>query len=61
MPEISVRLAGAADHPVVERLWLMFRHDLSEFDEVLPDADGAFYADRPNVALTEPLSSCAGG
>ncbi|MGW3208311.1 GNAT family N-acetyltransferase [Streptomyces sp. NPDC001135] len=53
MPEISVRLADAADRPLVERLWLMFRHDLSEFDGVLPDADGTFYADRLNVALTD--------
>ncbi|MFJ5726413.1 GNAT family N-acetyltransferase [Streptomyces sp. NPDC093149] len=52
MPDVSVRLADAADRPVVERLWLMFRHDLSEFDEDLPDTDGTFYADRPNNALT---------
>ncbi|MFD7619063.1 GNAT family N-acetyltransferase [Streptomyces sp. NPDC059802] len=53
MPEVSVRLADAADRPVVKRLWLMFRHDLSEFDEVLPDTDGTFYADRPDVVLTD--------
>ena len=38
---------------MVERLWLMFRHDLSEYDEVLPDTDGTFYADRPRAALAD--------
>jgi hypothetical protein len=31
MNVFSVRLATAADHPTLERLWLMFRHDMSEF------------------------------
>ncbi|WP_406292829.1 GNAT family N-acetyltransferase [Embleya sp. NBC_00888] len=53
MPDVSVRLADIVDRPVVERLWLMFRHDLSEFDEVLPDSDGTFYTDRPDLALTD--------
>lgn len=53
MPDILVRPASAADRSVVERLWLMFRHDLSEYDEVLPDADGTFYADRPRAALAD--------
>ncbi|UGQ12046.1 GNAT family N-acetyltransferase [Yinghuangia sp. ASG 101] len=53
MPDVSVRSAGAADRPVVERLWLMFRHDLSQFDGVLPDPDGTFHTDRLDVALTD--------
>ncbi|WP_432124381.1 GNAT family N-acetyltransferase [Streptomyces sp. C10-9-1] len=53
MPEVSVRLADVADSPVVKRLWLMFRHDLSEFDEALPDIDGTFSADRPDIVLTD--------
>lgn len=51
MSHVSVRPATIADRAVVERLWLMFRHDLSEFDEVLPDADGTFHFDRPRTVL----------
>ncbi|MEU9354137.1 GNAT family N-acetyltransferase [Streptomyces griseoloalbus] len=54
MPDLSIRLAGPADRPVVERLWLMFRHDMSEFEDVLPHADGTFRSDRLHRAFTEP-------
>ena len=40
--DLSVQRATATDRPVVERLWLMFRHDMSEFREDLPDPDGSF-------------------
>jgi predicted acetyltransferase len=53
MPEATVRPATAADRPVVERLWLMFRHDLSEFWGALPDRDGTFRTDRLHLALTD--------
>lgn len=39
---------------VLERLWLMFRHDLSEFRGVLPNPDGTFRSDRLAAALTDP-------
>jgi hypothetical protein len=42
---ISVRRARAADRPMVERLWLMFRHDMSEFGGQLPNPDGTFRAE----------------
>lgn len=42
MTDSSIRVAGAEDRPTVERLWLMFRHDMSEFREDLPDPDGGF-------------------
>lgn len=29
--ELAIRPANPADRPTLERLWLMFRHDLSEF------------------------------
>ena len=29
-------------HPVVERLWQLYRHDLSEFRDSYPDADGLY-------------------
>jgi hypothetical protein len=40
MPTISVRRASAADRPMLERLWLMFRHDMSEFGGQLPNPNG---------------------
>lgn len=49
-----VRPAGAADHAVLERLWLMFRHDMSEFQGGLPNADGTFRSDRLTAAFTDP-------
>lgn len=53
MPTISVRRACAADRPVVERLWLMFRHDMSEFGGQLPNPDGTFRAERLVAAFEE--------
>ena len=53
MSEVSVRLATEADRTVVERLWLMFRHDLSEWRGTLPSPDGTFSSDRLQVALTD--------
>lgn len=41
---LFVTSAHAADHAVLERLWLMFHHDLSEFREQLPDDEGRFAA-----------------
>ncbi|MFE6105008.1 GNAT family N-acetyltransferase [Streptomyces laurentii] len=54
MPDVSLRPAGPADRPVVERLWLMFRHDMSEFDGRLPRADGTFRDDRLHMAFSDP-------
>ncbi|MBF8186418.1 GNAT family N-acetyltransferase [Nonomuraea sp. K274] len=53
MPDICVRLAQAADRPVVERLWLMFRHDMSEFAGGLPNADGTFRGERLEAAFAD--------
>jgi predicted acetyltransferase len=53
MPTICVRRASAADRPMVERLWLMFRHDMSEFGGQLPNPDGTFRADRLVAAFEE--------
>lgn len=52
MPD-TVRPALPADRPAVERLWLMFRHDLSELDGSLPGADGTFRSDRLRSAFTD--------
>jgi predicted acetyltransferase len=53
-PGSSLRLASQSDRPVVERLWLMFRHDLSEFSGQLPNPDGAFRSERVEAAFTDP-------
>jgi predicted acetyltransferase len=58
MPLISVRRAGAADRPMVERLWLMFRHDMSEFGGQLPNPDGTFRAERLVAAFDDRNWAC---
>lgn len=56
MPDVpvSVTPACAADRVALERLWLMFHHDLSEFREQLPDQDGSFRAGRLERVLADP-------
>ncbi|MFE9452801.1 GNAT family N-acetyltransferase [Streptomyces sp. NPDC006739] len=53
-PDVSVRPAHPSDKPTVERLWLMFRHDLSEPRGVLPHPDGSFRSEWVEAAFTEP-------
>lgn len=53
MPDVCVRPAELADRLVIERLWLMFRHDLSEFDGVLPNPDGTFRSERLTSAFAD--------
>ncbi|MFC8275640.1 GNAT family N-acetyltransferase [Streptomyces sp. NPDC057271] len=53
MPGVSVRRAGPADHPTLERLWLMFRHDMSEYSGVLPHLDGTFRRERLDSAIAD--------
>ena len=53
MPAICVRRATAADRPMVGRLWLMFRHDMSEFGGQLPNPDGTFRTERLAAAFEE--------
>jgi predicted acetyltransferase len=50
---VCVRPAIPADRPTVERLWLMFRHDLSEFGGQLPGPDGRFRSERVESAFTD--------
>ncbi|MCX5234565.1 GNAT family N-acetyltransferase [Streptomyces prunicolor] len=49
-PHVHVRPATPADRPTIERLWLMFRHDMSEFGTrerlQLPNTDGTFHCAR---------------
>lgn len=58
MPLISVRRASAGDRPMVERLWLMFRHDMSEFGGQLPNPDGTFRAERLAAAFDDRNWAC---
>jgi len=53
MPDTPVRLATADDRPVLERLWLMFRHDMSEFSNALPNPDGTFRTERLDAAFAD--------
>ena len=54
---VDVRPATPTDRPTVERLWLMFRHDLSEFATAgqlqLPNPDGTFRSERVDAAFDE--------
>lgn len=54
LPPLNVRRAGAEDRPVLERLWLLFRHDLSRVTGELPRADGTFRSERLDAALAIP-------
>ncbi|MFG1703111.1 GNAT family N-acetyltransferase [Nonomuraea sp. M3C6] len=53
MPDLSVRPASAADHPAMERLWQMFRHDMSEFEAQLPNPDATFRSERLQAAFQD--------
>jgi predicted acetyltransferase len=50
----AVRRAEATDRLVLERLWLMFRHDISEFGGQLPNPDGTFRSERLQAAFSDP-------
>ena len=52
--DVVVRPARIEDRPAVERLWLMFRHDLSEFRRLLPNPDGTFRSERVEDAFSSP-------
>jgi predicted acetyltransferase len=49
-----VAVATKSDRVLLERLWLMFRHDMSQFRAVLPSRDGSFRSDRLDTALGDP-------
>jgi predicted acetyltransferase len=41
--KLIVRPSTAETHQIVERLWQLYRHDLSEFREMLPDDEAWFH------------------
>ncbi|MEV5963712.1 GNAT family N-acetyltransferase [Kribbella sp. NPDC051952] len=47
-----VRRITAEDRAVMERLWLLFRHDLSEFQGQLPRPDGSYRSEWLENVLT---------
>ena len=51
MSDLVVRRAGEADRVVLERLWLMFRHDMSEFQGQLPRPDGSYRTEWLELVL----------
>ena len=54
MPPPALRPATAEDRPVLERLWQLFAHDLSERSGALPGPDGAYRAERLAAAFEDP-------
>jgi len=51
---IDIAPATPADRPVLERLWQLFRHDMSEFTGDLPDAQGRYRSERLDSAFADP-------
>jgi predicted acetyltransferase len=51
-PDLDLRPATPADRPAVERLWLMFKHDMSEFVGGVPNPDGSFRTERLEAAFS---------
>jgi predicted acetyltransferase len=54
---LHVRPTSTADRELLERLWLLFRHDMSAVDGALPDAQGRFRTERLTSALSDPTWS----
>ncbi|MET8282738.1 GNAT family N-acetyltransferase [Micromonospora sp. NPDC005174] len=54
---VTLRSIQPDDQPVVERLWQLYRHDLSEFRDSLPDDTGLFTPGRLSTYLNDPNSS----
>jgi predicted acetyltransferase len=48
-----LRPASPADRPLLERLWQLYAHDLSQFRGTQPDADGLFPAGRLPLYLDD--------
>ena len=51
---MSVRPVTTAELPALDRLWLMFRHDMSEFQGGLPNPGGTFRSERLQSAVDDP-------
>ena len=49
-----ITIAHENDREPLERLWLLFRHDMSAFTGALPDTSGRFRQERLDAALGSP-------
>jgi predicted acetyltransferase len=58
MTVLTVRHADPAadptDRSLLDRLWQLFRHDMSAYSGTLPRPDGGFRTERLDAARTEP-------
>lgn len=50
---IEARLATEDDRATLERLWTIFRHDMSTYTRSLPNADGTYRSERLEQSLTD--------
>ena len=50
----SLRPVSGAQRPVVERLWQLYTHDLSEFRGSMPDAEGLYPPGRLPAYFDDP-------
>lgn len=53
-PTTSIRPMTEDDRPLVERLWQLYAHDLSEFRGWLPDGDGLYPSGRLPLFFDDP-------
>ncbi|MDQ0761138.1 GNAT family N-acetyltransferase [Streptomyces canus] len=53
--DLNLRTATPTDRPAIERLWLMFKHDMSEFVGGVPNPDGAFRSERLEAAFSDSV------
>jgi predicted acetyltransferase len=53
-PTLELRIVTAETRPVIEALWQLYRHDLSEFRNSLPDEHGLFRRHHLPNYLDEP-------
>ena len=51
---LELRLVSDADRPVLERLWQLYSHDMSEVRGTLPSAAGVFKAGRLPTYFGDP-------
>jgi predicted acetyltransferase len=51
---LTIRPVTPADRAVLERLWLLFRHDMSDVSGALPDPSGQFRRERLDATFTDP-------
>ncbi|NUP48043.1 MAG: GNAT family N-acetyltransferase [Catenulispora sp.] len=53
MADLLIRAADHDDRVLLERLWLLFRHDMSEFSGSLPNPDGSYRSEWLVSALED--------